>query len=556
MSAERKSFPDPSMQRNRRAVYRAAKEKSDATSKGTFNTSATERSVPKTGAKQQANATASPALHFEKESARMFQSALRFDEPLNVKKSGMLARGVGALGTTALDGMRSNVKAGTDDNAGLQALGSADRSIRTGTSMIRSQREKGALRSVKKTERLRTKTLQRQADYIGKRQVSQPGGTNPISRAFQKKRIKRQYVQAAKTFQRTEQVRRKGQWTKRTVGKGVRTVKQVVRKKGAVYLAMALVAFLFIGSLFSFLFSATTIIGGSAVGGLASSPAGGKIFISPFDFDWTPTVSSRFGFRTHPVSGETDTFHTGLDLAVPEGTPIRAVQSGVVLQAVNGTDGYGRYVLIQHDNGYQTLYAHCHELLVTSGQKVLMGDVIARVGTTGMSTGNHLHIEVRRDGEFLDPYPLLATGNELNTGSPAMVDVAVSQIGNVGGKPYWTWYGFSQRIEWCAVFVSWCAAQNGYIDAGAVPKFAGCTQGSNWFKERGLWMPAGYLPLPGELIFFDWDGDGIPDHVGIVESCDGSTVYTVEGNTSDSCMRRAYGVNSKSIYGYGTPVYP
>lgn len=69
-------------------------------------------------------------------------------------------------------------------------------------------------------------------------------------------------------------------------------------------------------------------------------------------------------------------------------------------------------------------------------------------------------------------------------------------------------------------------------------------------------MPAGYLPLPGELIFFDWDGDGIPDHVGIVESCDGSTVYTVEGNTSDSCMRRAYGVNSKSIYGYGTPVYP
>lgn len=140
-------------------------------------------------------------------------------------------------------------------------------------------------------------------------------------------------------------------------------------------------------------------------------------------------------------------------------------------------------------------------------------------------------------------------------GSGDIVEVAASQIGNVGGQPYWSWYGFSGRVEWCACFVSWCANECGYIEAGAVPKFAACSAGVQWFKSAGLWHDRGYEPQPGDIVFFDWGGDGGADHVGIVESCDGSTVHTIEGNTSDSCARRSYRVGSASILGYGTPLY-
>lgn len=66
-----------------------------------------------------------------------------------------------------------------------------------------------------------------------------------------------------------------------------------------------------------------------------------------------------------------------------------------------------------------------------------------------------------------------------------IVSVALSQVGNIGGQPYWSWYGFDSRVEWCACFVPWCANECGYIEAGVIPKYAGCVQGSEWFKERG-----------------------------------------------------------------------
>jgi hypothetical protein len=144
----------------------------------------------------------------------------------------------------------------------------------------------------------------------------------------------------------------------------------------------------------------------------------------------------------------------------------------------------------------------------------------------------------------------------IHNGSGDIVEVAISQIGNTGGAPYWSWYGFSGRVEWCATFVSWCANECGYIDAGIIPKFAACqTQGIPWFKERGLWQEPGYAPKPGDIIFFDWEQDGISDHVGIVEYVEGEAVHTIEGNTSDSVARRSYGLISSSIYGYGTAMY-
>ena len=140
-------------------------------------------------------------------------------------------------------------------------------------------------------------------------------------------------------------------------------------------------------------------------------------------------------------------------------------------------------------------------------------------------------------------------------GDGTMIGIADTQIGNIGGETYWRWYGLSERDEWCAMFVSWVAYQCGYIDAGIIPRFASCKVGIGWFQDRGQWCEPGYIPAPGDLIFFDWEPDGIADHVGIVESVADGLVSTIEGNSSDSVRRRFYAINSTKIYGYGVPAY-
>ena len=144
----------------------------------------------------------------------------------------------------------------------------------------------------------------------------------------------------------------------------------------------------------------------------------------------------------------------------------------------------------------------------------------------------------------------------LATTASDMVAVAQSQIGNVGGQPYWSWYGFGSRVEWCAIFASWCADQCGYIDAGIVPKFAGCGVGVQWFQNRGQWLPGSATPEPGMLIFFQWYGSdsSIADHVGIVESVADGRVYTIEGNSNDQVRRNSYPIGYGEIKGYGVPV--
>ena len=144
----------------------------------------------------------------------------------------------------------------------------------------------------------------------------------------------------------------------------------------------------------------------------------------------------------------------------------------------------------------------------------------------------------------------------LGTGDTLIVRVATAQIGNRGGKKFWSWYGYDSRVDWCAIFVSWCADQCGYIKSGTIPKFAGVPYGVDWFKGKGQFQKRTYIPAPGDIIFIDWGGDGTRDHVGIVERCDGKTVYTVEGNSGDACKRQSYSVGSKTIFGYGVPKYP
>ena len=139
--------------------------------------------------------------------------------------------------------------------------------------------------------------------------------------------------------------------------------------------------------------------------------------------------------------------------------------------------------------------------------------------------------------------------NGTRLGNTAIVDIAKRQVGNVGGQPYWSWYGFNSRVEWCACFVSWCYGQMGLSE----PRFAACqSQGIPWFTSRGQWGARGYENIaPGDAIFFDWDLDGSADHVGLVIGTDGSRVYTVEGNSGDACKIKSYPLDYACIKGYG-----
>lgn len=144
------------------------------------------------------------------------------------------------------------------------------------------------------------------------------------------------------------------------------------------------------------------------------------------------------------------------------------------------------------------------------------------------------------------------------TGSPtreAIVKAAAREVGNVGGEKFWRWYGFKSHVHWCACFTSYIAAECGCIQSGICPKSAIVDDWISFYRKQHRWAGRNYIPHSGDFILFDWEGDGQPDHIGIVESCDGKTVHTIEGNSRDVCKRKSYARGSGLIYGYGCPNY-
>ncbi|MBB5266150.1 hypothetical protein HNP82_003307 [Catenibacillus scindens] len=195
-----------------------------------------------------------------------------------------------------------------------------------------------------------------------------------------------------------------------------------------------------------------------------------------------------------------------------------------------------------------------------------LGDVMSDV-VSGKEIAEHTEIMHHHEG-----FDFVPGNRALSAVETGLVNVMsretvlrqyVDSVGNIGGQPYWSWYGFEGRVEWCACFVSWCSNECGYIENGIIPKFAGCVNGVQWFKDRGQWADNSIEPTPGMIIFFDWDSpngssgpqDGQSDHVGIVEKCENGIVYTVEGNSGDSCRQRQYSVGYYEILGYGIPAY-
>lgn len=242
---------------------------------------------------------------------------------------------------------------------------------------------------------------------------------------------------------------------------------------------------------------------------------------SPFDFSWIPCVTGPCGYRVHPVTGEKD-LHPGVDIGAPGGTPVLAVQDGRVVSAGDSGD-FGLCVVVKGEDGCRSLYAHCASLSVAAGQEVKRGDIVAAVGNTGSATGTYLHLEVSRNGEYLNPYYYVDSGSGYPPGGaagPDFPDDPGSAMGDGSfaamlaeaekylGYPY-VWGGSSPSTSFdCSGYVSWVINHSGVGNVGrqtAQGLYNLCTPVS----RENL--------MPGDLVFFTgtYSSANPVTHVGI-----------------------------------------
>jgi len=236
---------------------------------------------------------------------------------------------------------------------------------------------------------------------------------------------------------------------------------------------------------------------------------------SPFgETNWLPYVTSYYGYRVHPVSGAKD-YHKGADIAMPEGTEVLAGQDGTVTFAGSNGD-YGLVVVIDNGEGLVSKYAHCSTLLVSAGQTVKAGDPIARVGNTGNSTGPHLHLEIIKDGNYLNPLYFAVTndygqGPEYGDPGAAMGDgsyaALIAEAEKHLGKPYVFGANGPNSFD-CSSYVCWVFTKSGVYN---LPR----TTAQGIYNQCTPVSPS--EAQPGDIIFFTgtYSTPSACSHVGI-----------------------------------------
>jgi len=247
-----------------------------------------------------------------------------------------------------------------------------------------------------------------------------------------------------------------------------------------------------------------------------------QIVGSPFEHNWLPFITSHYGWRIHPIHGGRE-IHRGIDIGRPTGTPILAAHDGVVIFA-GSMGGYGNVVFISGNNGIETRYAHCATILVSVGQEVSMGDVIATVGSTGMATGSHLHFEILRDGQHRNPifFALSRPGGDIggdigdggpvfgNPGAPmgdGTFEAVLAEATRLMGAPYV--FGASGPNSFdCSGFVYWVLTRSGATNVGR-------TSSQGFYNISRPVSPGD--ARPGDLVFFHstFSSPNFITHVGI-----------------------------------------
>ena len=494
-----------------------------------------------------------------------------------------------APGNAVAGKLHQEIRKTEDGNVGVESAHKSEEAVETGVHLAREGYRSHKLKPYRKAAQAERKLEKANIEALFQKSVYEnpAAASNPLSRWQQKQQIKKQYAAAKRAAQSGGSAAGAAQKT----GKAAKTVKEKAQQAGAyvmrhkkgfgIVLAIFLLVCLLLNTMSSCSMMAQSI--GSMISGTTY----------PSDDPELVAVEADYAAKEAALQAEIDNIessHPGydeyrydLDMIGHDPHELAAYLSAVL-------QGYTR---ASAQAELERIFAAQYQLTLTEEVEVRY-----RTETRTDSEGNEYDVEVPYNyyilnvtltskpissvaSELLTPdqlemyqvyrqtlgnKPLIFGGGSADTsdseslagvefvngtrpGNQAVVDIAKSQVGNVGGQPYWSWYGFNSRVEWCACFVSWCYGQMGLSE----PRFAACqSQGIPWFQSHGQWGGRDYANIaPGDAIFFDWDLDGSADHVGIVVGTDGSRVYTVEGNSGDACKIKSYSLTYECIKGYG-----
>ena len=536
------------------------------------------------------------------EAAGKGKTRLRFEEkekpiPGSRQQHNPLSRPVQEVGVFVHNKIHSVEK----DNSGVEGAHKseelAERGIRAGARQVRKSRRSRKLKPYRAAAKAEKAAFKANADFQYQKALHdnpQLAASNPVSRFWQKQQIKRQYAKAVRTGG-AKSARKAAESTRKAAKKTAEAT-----KKTAAFVGRHWKAFLIAGcALLLLIMLMSAISSGSALfSGLVNGVIGTSYTSEDSDL---VAVENNYAAKENDLQSRIDNIERDYpgydeyryDLAYIGHNPHElASYLTALLQTYTPQSAQAeldrifnlqykltvteeievRYRTERRTGSYTDAEGNTHTYTYTV--EVPYNYYILNVTLTNKSISSF--VSELLTPEQLEMYrvylqtsgnkPLVFGGGSADTsasenlsgvtfvngtrpGNTALVDIAKSQVGNVGGAPYWSWYGFDSRVAWCACFVSWCYGQAGLSE----PRFAGCqSQGVPWFTSHGQWGARGYENIaPGDAIFFDWDLDGSADHVGIVIGTDGSRVYTVEGNSGDACKIRSYPLDYACIKGYG-----
>ena len=494
-----------------------------------------------------------------------------------------------APGNAVAGKIHQEIQESEDDNVGVESAHKSEEAVETGVHLVQEGYRSHKLKPYRKAAQAERQLEKANINVLYQKslQDNPQAASNPLSRWQQKQQIKKQYAAAKRAAQSGGTAAGAAQKS----GKAAKTVKEKAQQAGAYVMQhkkgfiMVLAIFLLICLLLNTMSSCSMMA--QSIGSMISGTT------YPSDDPELVAVEADYAAKEAALQAEIDNIessHPGydeyrydLDMIGHDPHELAAYLSAVL-------QGYTR---ASAQAELERIFAAQYQLTLTEEVEVRY-----RTETRTDSEGNEYDVEVPYNyyilnvtltskpissvaSELLTPdqlemyqvyrqtlgnKPLIFGGGSADTsdseslagvefvngtrpGNQAVVDIAKSQVGNVGGQPYWSWYGFTSRVEWCACYVSWCYGQMGLSE----PRFAACqSQGIPWFQSHGQWGGRDYANIaPGDAIFFDWDLDGSADHVGIVVGTDGSRVYTVEGNSGDACKIKSYSLTYECIKGYG-----
>ena len=494
-----------------------------------------------------------------------------------------------APGNAVAGKLHQEIRKTEDDNVGVESAHKSEEAVETGVHLVREGYRSHKLKPYRKAAQAERKLEKANIEALFQKSVYEnpAAASNPLSRWQQKQQIKKQYAAAKRAAQSGGSAAGAAQKT----GKAAKTVKEKAQQAGAYVMrhkkgfGIALGLFLIVCLLLNTMSSCSMMA--QSIGSMISGTT------YPSDDPELVAVEANYAAKEAALQAEIDNIessHPGYDeyrydldmighdphelaaylSAVLQGYTRESAQAElerifnaqyqltlteeveVRYRTETRTDSEGNSYTVEVPYNYYILNVTLTSKPISSvASELLTPDQLEMYQVYRQTLGNKPLIFGGGSADTSDSESLAGVEfvNGTRPGNQAVVDIAKSQVGNVGGQPYWSWYGFTSRVEWCACFVSWCYGQMGLSE----PRFASCqSQGIPWFQSHGQWGGRDYANIaPGDAIFFDWDLDGRADHVGLVVGTDGSRVYTVEGNSGDACKIKSYSLTYECIKGYG-----